>query len=33
MTPYYWKTPRDGAQRLKALPELHNEDLVSVPGV
>ena len=22
MTPYYWKTPRDGAQRLKALPEL-----------
>ena len=22
MTPYYWKTPRDGAERLKALPEL-----------
>ena len=22
MTPYYWKTPRDGAARLAALPEL-----------
>ena len=22
MTPYYWKTPRDGATRLAALPEL-----------
>ena len=22
MTPYYWKTPRDGARRLAALPEL-----------
>ena len=22
MTPYYWKTPRDGAERLAALPEL-----------
>ena len=22
MTPYYWKTPRDGAARLAALPQL-----------
>ena len=22
MTPYYWKTPRDGTARLAALPEL-----------
>lgn len=25
MTPYYWKTPRDGAARLAALPELTTE--------
>ena len=25
MTPYYWKTPRGGAQRLAALPELETE--------
>lgn len=25
MTPYYWKTPRDGAQRLAALPGLTTE--------
>ena len=25
MTPYYWKTPRDGAARLAALPELETE--------
>ena len=25
MTPYYWKTPRDGAARLSALPELKTE--------
>lgn len=25
MTPYYWKTPRDGATRLAALPELETQ--------
>ena len=25
MTPYYWKTPRSGAERLAALPELETE--------
>lgn len=25
MTPYYWKTPRGGAERLAALPELETE--------
>ena len=25
MTPYYWKTPRDGAARLAALPQLTTE--------
>ena len=25
LTPYYWKTPRDGAARLAALPELTTE--------
>ena len=25
MTPYYWKTPRDGAARLAALPELETD--------
>jgi len=25
MTPYYWRTPRDGAERLAALPQLETE--------
>jgi len=25
MTPYYWRTPRDGAARLAQLPELTTE--------